>query len=168
MRNVDGRFLSIADVQGTKGTLVIFACNSCPWVKAWLDRLVDLGNAYREKDIGVIMINSNDPGVRKEDAYEVMQKRAQEKGMRFPYVVDATSDVARAFGATHTPEAFLFDAGGRLVYHGAVDDNARDPKAVKHPYLRDALEAVLNGKSVAVPVTKSIGCSIKFRAKPPA
>ena len=84
--------------------------------------------------------------------------------MEFPYVVDATSDVARAFGATRTPEVFLFDKAGKLVYHGAVDDSADDAEKVTNAYLKQALDAVLKGAEVAVKETKSIGCTIKFRS----
>ena len=88
---------------------------------------------------------------------------ARAAGMRFPYVVDATSGIARAFGATRTPEAFLFDGRGRLVYHGAIDDNAHEPNAVQHHYLRDALEAVVAGRAIAEGETRFLGCTIKFR-----
>ena len=164
MMNVDGKFLTIADIRGEKGTLIIFGCNSCPWVKAWLDRIVAIGNEYMEKGIGVMMINSNDPAVKEEDRFEVMQAVVKAKGIRFPYVVDATSYVARAFGATHTPEVFLFNGEGKLVYHGAIDDNARHPEAVEHHYLRDALEALLAGRPIPLAETKAIGCTIKFRS----
>lgn len=165
MLNVDGRQLSIADVRGPKGTMVIFSCNSCPWVKAWESRIAEVGNWAQKQGIGVIMINSNDPTKNPEDSYEVMQQRTRERGFEFPYVVDATSDVARAFGATHTPEFFLFDAQGKLVYTGALDDNARNPEAVKERYVRNAIEALLAGRPVPVAQTKSIGCTIKFREK---
>ncbi len=165
MTSVDGRSLSIADVKGAKGTLVIFTCNACPWVKAWETRVVELGNMYAKRGVGVIAINANDPGVQAEDAYVVMQERAKQRGMTFPYVVDATSDLARAFGATRTPEAFLFDRAGELVYHGAVDDNAKQPEKVTKRWLRDALEATVSGQAVAVKETKALGCGIKFRAR---
>ncbi len=165
MKSVDGRDLSIADVRGRKGTLVIFSCNHCPWVKAWETRMVALGNSYSKRGIGVIAINPNDLADYPEDDFASMQARAKERGMAYPYVVDATSDVARAFGATHTPEAFLFDRDGRLVYHGTIDDNARQPDKVKSHYLENALKAVVAGKSVAVAETKALGCSIKFRSK---
>ena len=93
-----------------------------------------------------------------------MQKRSQQLGFAFPYVVDATSDVARAFGATHTPEAFLFDKDGKLVYHGAIDDSKEADQVAAH-YLQDAIDAALAGKAVPVAETKAIGCSIKFRGK---
>jgi peroxiredoxin len=165
MKGIDGKSMSIAEARGAKGTLVLFTCNACPWVKAWEDRIAELGNAYRERGVGVIAINPNDPKAVAEDGYEEMQRRAQEKGFRFPYVVDATSEVAAAFGATRTPEAFLFDAQGRLVYHGTIDDNAKEPEKVEARYLRDALEAVVAGKAPAVQETKALGCTIKFRAK---
>lgn len=164
MKNVDGAEVTIAGAAGKNGTLVIFSCNACPWVKAWEDRIASLGNAYLAKGVGVIAINANDPGQVAEDGYEEMQRRAKEKGFRFPYVVDATSAVAAAFGATRTPEVFLFDREGKLAYHGAIDDNAKEPDKIQAHYLKDALEAVLAGKPVAVKETKSLGCTIKFRA----
>lgn len=165
MKNVDGREVSITDVRGKKGTLVVFSCNACPWAQAWESRIVDLGNTYTVRGIGVVMVNPNDPGVVAADGFEQMKERARKRGMKFPYVVDATSDVARAFGATRTPEAFLFGADGRLVYHGTVDDNARQPDKVQQRYLRDALDAVSAGKAVGVAETKAFGCSIKFRSR---
>lgn len=165
MKNVDGSMLSIADAKGEKGTLVLFTCNHCPYVKGWESRLDELGNAYLAKGIGVIAINSNDPAVQAEDSFEAMQARAKEKGRKYPYVVDDTSDVARAFGATKTPEIFLFDAEGKLVYHGAPDDNVKDAAQVKETWLADALAAVALGKTPATERTKALGCSIKFRNK---
>jgi peroxiredoxin len=164
MKAVDGRELSIAEVAGTKGTLVIFSCNHCPWVKAWEERIAELGNAYQTKGFGVIVVNPNDPAAYPEDSFQAMQERAKARGFQFPYVVDATSGVARAFGATRTPEVFLFDASGSLVYHGAIDDNAEDATKVTKHLLRDALEAVSGGSKPAVAESKAIGCSIKFRS----
>jgi peroxiredoxin len=163
MKSVDGSEFSIADVKGEKGTLVIFSCNACPWVKAWESRIAEIGNAYSQKGVGVIVINSNDPAVQAEDGYDVMQQRAEKYALGFPYVVDASSGVARAFGATRTPEVFLFDAKGKLVYHGAVDDNAHEPGKVQNRYLAAALDAVIAGKPVVTAETKALGCSIKFR-----
>ena len=164
MKNVDGKELSLGEVKKPAGTLVIFTCNHCPFAKAWATRIVDLGNAYAAKGIGVVAVNANDPKQYDEDNFEAMQQRAKERGMQFPYVVDATSNLARAFGATRTPEAYLFDKDGKLVYHGAIDDNAQEPEKVDKRYLKDALEAVASGGKVAVQETKSIGCGIKFRS----
>jgi len=163
MKGVDGKEVAIADVKQPGGTLVVFTCNHCPFAKAWETRIVELGNTYAAKGIGVIAVNANDPKVAEEDSFDVMQQRAKERGMKFPYVVDATSGVARAFGATKTPEAFLFDKDGKLVYHGAIDDS-QDQGKVEAPYLKNALDSVVAGKEVAVKETKSIGCGIKFRS----
>lgn len=163
MKSVDGREIAIADLKGAKGKLVVFSCNACPWAKAWESRIVELGNAYSKRGIGVVLVNSNDPSLNAEDGFDVMQKRAKERKMQFPYVVDATSDLARAFGATRTPEVYLFGPDGKLVYRGTVDDNAREPGKVQKRYLREALDAVLAGKSIPVAETKALGCSIKFR-----
>jgi peroxiredoxin len=163
MKNVDGAEVTLAQVAKPAGTLVVFTCNHCPFAKAWESRIVALGNTYEAKGVGVIAINSNDPGVAPDDSYDSMQKRAKDVGMKFPYVVDATSGVAKGFGATRTPEVFLFDKSGKLVYHGAVDDSKEADK-VENSYLKSALDAVVAGQDVAVKETKSIGCGIKFRS----
>ena len=164
MQSVDGSQVAIADVAGKEGTLVVFSCNHCPFVKAWQDRIASIGNAAKSKGVGVIVINSNDPAANPEDNFAEMQKRAQQLGFTFPYVVDATSDVARAFGATRTPEAFLFDKDGKLVYHGAIDDSKEADQVSKH-FLQDAVDAAVAGKAVPVAETKFVGCGIKFRTK---
>ena len=164
MKNVDGQMLSIAQVSGRAGTLVIFTCNHCPFAKAWEQRIVDLGNTYAGKGVGVILINANDPSTHAEDGFDEMRAHATTRGMKVPYVVDDTSGVARAFGASVTPEAFLFDKSGKLAYHGTIDDNRQDPDKVKSRYLKDALDAVVAGKTPPVPETKGLGCGIKFRS----
>ena len=165
MKNVNGKELTLASSAGKQGTLVVFTCNACPWVKKWEKRVAEIGNAALASGLGVVAINSNDPSLNAEDGYAEMQKRAKTLKLKFPYVVDATSDVARAFGATRTPEAFVFDAEGKLVYHGTIDDNANDAAAVKAAWLKDAVNAVAAGKGVSVAETKAFGCSIKFRGK---
>lgn len=164
MKSVDGKELTLADVKKPAGTLVVFTCNHCPFAKMWETRIVELGNTYAAKGIGVVAVNANDPEVAADDSYDKMIERAKERGMQFPYVVDATSNVARAFGASRTPEAFLFDANGKLIYHGAIDDNGQEPEKVTNTYLKNALDAVVGGKDVPVKETKSIGCGIKFRS----
>jgi peroxiredoxin len=163
MENVDGRSLAIADLRGEHGTLVIFACNHCPWVQAWQKRMVALGNEYLAQGVGVVVVNANDPTAYPTDDLATMKEVAAREGYRFPYVVDATSNVARAFGATRTPEAFLFDGEGHLVYHGAIDDNAHEPDRVAHRYLRDALDALLAGRPIEPAEVPFLGCTIKLR-----
>ena len=163
IRNIDGNEIAVADLAGKKGTLVVFTCNACPWAKKWESRIAAIGNAAQKRGIGVVAINANDPGVNPEDSYEEMVKRAKKLGLKFPYAMDGTSELAVAYGATRTPEAFLFDASGKLVYHGAIDDNANDARSVKQAYLRQAVDAVAAGKAVPTAETKSLGCGIKFR-----
>jgi peroxiredoxin len=162
MRGVDGTSVSLSQIAGKQGTLVVFTCNHCPWAKAWETRIAALGNAYAKRSVGIIAVNANDPSEHKEDGYDAMVARAKTLGLGFPYVVDAKSTVARAFGAERTPEAFLFDASRKLVYHGTIDDNAEQADAVKVHYLRDALEAVATNAPVPVAQTKALGCTIKF------
>jgi hypothetical protein len=160
---LDGKSVSIADVAGKAGTLVIFTCNHCPFARGWERRIADLGNTYAKKGVGVILVNANDPAKYPEDGFAEMQARAKSLGLQVPYVVDETSSLARAFGASVTPEAFLFDKAGKLAYHGTIDDNHQDPAQVGKRYLKDALDAVVAGKLPAVAETKGIGCGIKFR-----
>lgn len=165
MKNVDGTTLTLGKAAGKKGTLVVFTCNHCPFAQAWEERITEIGNAASKAGLGVIAINSNDPAAYPDDDYPAMQERAKQLGLQFPYVVDATSEMAQAFGASKTPEAFLFDAKGKLVYHGTIDDNSRDASAVKQPWLRQAVDAVAAGQRVATAETKALGCGIKFRTK---
>jgi peroxiredoxin len=165
LKNTDGTMLTLGDIAGKKGTLVVFSCNHCPFVKAWQERMVALGNEAHGKDVGVVFVNSNDTAKYPADDLDPMKEQAEKAGYEFPYVMDTTSEVARAFGAGRTPEVFLFDAEGALVYHGAVDDNAYKPGDAKKHYLRDALDALLAGEEIPVKETPSVGCSIKFREK---
>jgi len=164
MKSVDGSEVSIEKVAGKNGTLVVFTCNHCPWAKMWQTRVASIGNAALEQGIGVIAINANDPAEYPEDEFAPMQERAKMLGFKFPYAVDATSGIAKAFGATRTPEAYLFDAKGKLVYHGAIDDNPRDESAVEKAWLHDAVNAVATGGSIETAETKALGCSIKYRS----
>jgi len=165
MKDTSGKEVSIASAAGKKGVLVVFTCNTCPFAKGWEERIVAVGNAAAEKGVGMIAINSNDPERVPGDAIDAMAERAKARGMKYSYAADPTGDVARAFGASHTPEAFLFDAKGKLVYHGAVDDNMDDPSAVKTTYLANAVDDLAAGKAQRMAQTKAIGCGIKFRSK---
>jgi peroxiredoxin len=160
--SVDGKEVSIAQSAGKSGTLVVFTCLGCPYARAWEQRIVELGNTYSKKGVGVVLINSNNPSMSRGDTQEATQARAKERGVQFAYAMDPSSAVAKAFGASHTPEAYLFDKGGKLVYHGTIDDNYEEADKVQKRYLKDALDAVVGGKTPAVQETKSLGCSIKF------
>ena len=162
LKSVDGKDLRLSDAAGEKGTLIIFTCNHCPFVKAWDARIAALANAAKLKGIGVLALNPNDPKTFGDDDFKTMQARAKELALQYPYAVDAKSALAKTFGATRTPEIFLFDAKRSLVYHGTIDDNSRDASAVKKHYLKDAIEALLQGQKPNPAQTKALGCSIKF------
>ncbi|MFC2023518.1 thioredoxin family protein [Chloroflexota bacterium] len=160
---VDGRTYALAQVsEGKKATVVVFMCNHCPYVLAWMDRLVSLAEAYANQGVAFIGINSNDPTKYAVDDFEGMQRLAQEQGLPFPYVQDATQEVATAYGAERTPEFFLFDADSRLKYHGALDDS-HDETQAQATYLRDALDAILAGHEPPTEKTPPVGCTIKWK-----
>jgi len=162
--SVDGKTTTVDAVKGTQGTLVFFTCNHCPYSKAWEARYTKFGNELLKKGFGVIAINSNDVSKAKEDSLPLMGDKSKRLGMRFAYVADQTSDVARAFGAQRTPEFFLFDKEGSLIYTGAFDDNAEHPAKVRDQYLSKAVKAYSKNKPIQVAETRSVGCSIKFRS----
>ena len=163
MTDIGGENISLNDAKGDSGLLVIFTCNTCPWVIAWEDRYIELANVYKPKGVGMIAINSNEKQFDSADSMEEMKLHAKEKGYNFYYTMDLGSKIAYKFGATRTPHIFLFNNKDKLVYRGAIDDNAREPKKVKTTYLADAIDNMLVGKSIDPASTKALGCSIKFK-----
>lgn len=167
LKNVDNKMVSLSDYKDAKGFIVIFTCNHCPYAKAYEDRIIALDNKYRPLGYPVIAINPNDPVAVPEDNFENMQQRANAKHYGFPYLVDATQNITRAYGATHTPTAYVLQKRGTdyiVKYIGAIDDNTFDPSAVKVKYVEDAVNALLAGKPVTTSFTKAIGCGIKWKS----
>ncbi len=163
LRGTDGATHRAEDFAQVPVFGVIFHCNHCPYAQAWEDRLIQTQREYAARGVRLVLINANDAAKYPTDDFAHMRARAQEKDYPFPYLHDETQEVARAYGATRTPEVFLFDARRVLRYHGAPDDNYEDPAAVQHHYLRDAVEALLAGETPATPETKPVGCTIKWR-----
>lgn len=159
--DVSGRTLNLSDVAGVNGLLVMFSCNTCPWVAKWEDRYDDLYDESRANNIGMIALNPNERIRNKGESMEDMRKRAQKENYEFFYALDEDHELADAFGATRTPEIFLFDKDLKLVYHGAIDDNANDAGAVEESYALNAIRNMVNGSAIDKPVTKSLGCTIK-------
>lgn len=160
---VDGQSYSLAQFKGkAKAVVVIFACNHCPYVQAYEDRMMQICKDFAEKGVQFFVINANDEKNYPEDSFAKMKERAKAKKFPYPYLRDAAQKVAESFGAGCTPEVFLLDCSLKLQYHGRIDDNWQEPNQVKAHYLRDALEAVLGGKVVARTETHPIGCSIKW------
>ncbi|MDF2448710.1 MAG: alkyl hydroperoxide reductase and/or thiol-specific antioxidant family (AhpC/TSA) protein [Bacteroidota bacterium] len=160
MKDVSGKEVSLNSSKTSKGLLVIFSCNTCPYVKLSESRIKSLTDECQKKGIGCIIINSNEAQRADEDSFEAMSRYAKDQSLSCSYVVDANSKVADAFGATRTPQVFLFNSKG-LVYKGAIDDNVKDPAMVKTHYLNDAIEAVAKNEIPKLQETKSIGCTIK-------
>ncbi|MCH2545884.1 MAG: thioredoxin family protein [Alphaproteobacteria bacterium] len=162
MADISGKDISLNDAKGKNGLLVIFSCNTCPWVIAWEDRYVELAETYKDKGVGIVAINSNEKQFETVDSMEEMQAHAKEQGYNFYYTMDNGSKLASEFGATRTPHIYLFDKKDKLVYRGAIDDNARKPDQVENTYLADAIDNMLAGSAIDPAATKALGCAIKF------
>lgn len=160
---VDGKQHSYMDYSEKNAVVVIFSCNHCPYVRAWENRMVQTQADYGGKGVQLVAINSNDASKYPDDSFPKMKERAREKHFNFLYLYDETQKLARAYGAERTPEVFLFDKSGTLRYHGMIDDNYDDPSAVRARYLRDALDAVLDGTPPPVAETRPVGCTIKWK-----
>ncbi|TND05876.1 MAG: alkyl hydroperoxide reductase [Bacteroidetes bacterium] len=158
---MSGKDVSLTEAKKDKGLLVIFSCNTCPFVIANEVRIKEFSDKAVKMNIGVAIVNSNEARRTEDDSPDAMKKYGEKQGFTCAYVIDPKSAMADAFGATRTPECFLFDKNGVLVYHGAIDDNSKDATAATAHYLKDALEALDAGKEVKVKTSRSIGCSIK-------
>jgi peroxiredoxin len=162
--NVDGRTVSRSDFAGSKGLLVIFMCNHCPFVKHVAGELTRLANDYLPKGLAIVGINSNDAATHPEDSPERMIHEVEERGYLFPYLYDETQEVAQAYKAACTPDFFLYDARQRLVYRGQLDDSRpSNGIPVTGRDLRAAIDVVLAGKQPSEKQTPSIGCNIKWK-----
>ncbi|MCA6435988.1 MAG: thioredoxin family protein [Bacteroidetes bacterium] len=160
MKDVSGKEISLNEAKTAKGLLVIFSCNTCPYVKLSESRIKDLSGLCATNQIGCILINSNEAQRGEEDSFDEMLKYYNGQGLKCYYSVDLKSQLANAFGATRTPQCFLFNNKG-LIYKGAIDDNVKDPAAVKDAYLKNAIEALAKSGIPTTQETKSIGCTIK-------
>ena len=161
MKDVSGASVSLQDAKKDKGLLVMFSCNTCPYVIKNQQRTKDISAYAQEKGLGVILVNSNEGQRSGDDAYSAMQAYAKNEGYKWYYVVDENNKLADAFGATRTPECYLFNAEGKLVYHGAIDDNPANESAVSRHHLKMAVDEMLSGKEVSTTTSRSVGCAIK-------
>ena len=162
VKDVSGEMITLEEVAGEKGLLVIFSCNTCPWVGKWEDRYNPVANLAEENGIGTIALNPNTGTRDSGDGFEDMQERAKESGYDFYYALDENSKMAEAFGATRTPHIFLFNSDMQLVYRGAIDDNANSAENVEKPYLKNAIKELGAGKEISIKTSKSLGCTIKW------
>jgi peroxiredoxin len=166
LRNVDGKMVKLADFKKAKGFIVVFTCNHCPFSQAYEQRIINLHNKYAAKGYPVIAINPNDAKREPEDSYAKMQELAKAKKYPFVYLHDETQQIAKTYGATRTPHVYVIQktkAGNTVQYIGAIDDNYEDEKQAKEKHVEVAVNALLNGKTVAKSNTKAIGCTIKWK-----
>ena len=165
--NIDGSTVSLSDLAGSKGLLVVFMCNHCPFVKHLRTQLAEFATEYQAKGLAVVGISSNDVANYGDDSPEKMQAEAADAGYTFPYLYDESQDVAKAYRAACTPDFFLFDADQSLVYRGQFDDSRPgNEKRITGADLRAASDAVLAGEDVSPEQAPAIGCNIKWIEAP--
>ena len=167
MTGTDSKTYTLNDLKKENGLLVVFSCNTCPFVvgrddsEGWDGRYNDLSDACEKYGVGMVLVNSNEAKRSNGDSMDDMMAYANERELKSPYVLDKNHVVADAFGARTTPHIFLFGADNALKYKGAIDDNVDKADSVKEPWLRDALKAMNAGKKIDPNDTRNIGCSIK-------
>jgi thioredoxin-related protein len=161
MKDISGKEVSFKDAMKKNGLLVMFSCNTCPVVGKYQSRTLETAKFATDNGIGVILLNSNEATRSDGESFDDMKEYGKDQGYPFSYVVDKNSAMADAFGATRTPEVFLFDKSGKLVYHGAIDDNANDPGEVTRKHAKIAIEEMVAGKNVSTTKTRFVGCTIK-------
>jgi peroxiredoxin len=161
---VSGDTLSFHQIHSDQGTVVMFICNHCPFVKHVFSGIVELANNYQNKGFGFVAISSNDVENYPDDSPELMAKVAQEENFSFPYLYDETQQVARAYDAACTPDFYIFDKNQKLVYRGQLD-NSRPENGipVTGKDMRSALDFILNNTEISATQKPSIGCNIKWK-----
>jgi glutathione peroxidase-family protein len=166
LKGVDGSNIVLSNFKDKKGVVVVFMSNHCPFSKAYEDRIMALDKKFAALGYPVLGVNSNDPKAYEEDSFDNMKVRAKEKNYTFSYGADETQGMARAFGASKTPQVFVLkNEGGKftLQYIGSIDDSAQDPSSVSKRYVEDAITNLLSGRPVVTTITKAVGCGIKFK-----
>jgi thioredoxin-related protein len=161
LKDVSGKEVTLKDAKKQNGLLVMFSCNTCPYVVKNQSRTNEVCKYALSKGLGVIVLNSNEGQRDGDDSYDEMKEYAKAQGYEWLYAVDKNNVLADAFGAKRTPECYLFDKSGKLVYHGAIDDNPGDASRVSRAHLREAINEAVSGKDVSVKESRSVGCGIK-------
>ncbi len=164
LKDVCGKEISLKDAKQENGLLVMFSCNTCPFVVKNQERTKEISEYAMSKDFGVAILNSNEAYRSNVDSYADMQRYAREQNYKWNYLLDTDSEIANAFGANRTPECFLFDRNLKLIYHGAIDNNPSDAGSITRKHLQIAIDETLEGKAVSTSETKSVGCGIKRKS----
>jgi thioredoxin-related protein len=160
MKDISGKAITLNEAKKENGVLVMFSCNTCPYVIKNQQRTIDISQYALKNNIGVVLVNSNEGQRNGDDSFASMQQYAKSQGYQWYYTVDDNSQLADAFGANRTPECFLFNKEGKLVYHGAIDDNPAAASGTR-AHLKEAINEMLARKEVSVKTSRSVGCSIK-------
>jgi peroxiredoxin len=161
---ISGKTVSLDAVMGDKGVLVMFICGHCPFVVHVQSQLAQLGKDYQDSGLGIAAICSNDEGVSPRDSLANLKAQAEQQGFVFPYLKDDSQDVAKAYDAACTPDFFLYDAGGKLVYRGQLDaSRPGNDVPVDGKDLRAAMDALIAGTAISDEQTPAVGCNIKWR-----
>jgi len=160
LKDVSGKELTLREAKQANGLLVMFTCNTCPYVIHNQSRTKDICSYAQSSKIGVVLLNSNEGDRQGGNSFEEMQSYAKSQGYQWYYAMDSKSEMADAFGASRTPECYLFDKSGKLVYHGAIDDSPGDAGQVKRHHLKEAINEMMQDREVTVKETRSVGCSI--------
>ena len=161
MMSTDEKQVSLNDAKTQTGLLVMFSCNTCPYVIKSQARTTEMLEYSKKMGLGVVIVNSNEAKRDGDDSKKAMTKYAKAQGYDVPYVVDEKSKLADAFGATRTPEVFLFDGNGKLMCKGAMEDNPASPSESTELFLKNAIDQMATGMLPDPNSTKSIGCTIK-------
>jgi len=161
LKDVSGKQITFQQLNKKNGLLVMFSCNTCPYVIKNQERTKTICSYAQKMDMGVIILNSNAANRNDEDSFEAMKAYAKDQQYQWSYAVDENNVLADVFGANRTPECYLFNKELKLVYHGAIDNNPSDEGSVSRKHLQIAIDELVAGKNVSVKETRSVGCGIK-------
>lgn len=164
LKDVSGKEITIKETAKKNGVLVMFSCNTCPYVLKNQERTLAIAAHAEKNNVGVMILNSNEAQRDDADSFEEMKAYAKTQGYKWNYAVDKDNEIADAFGANRTPECFLFDSDLKLVYHGAIDDNPGDAGSVSRQHLKEAVDELAAGKAITVKESRSVGCGIKRKS----
>lgn len=164
IKDVSGDLITLAGAKKEKGLLVMFSCNTCPYVLKNRERTREISEYALANNIGVVLLNANEDYRNGADSYAAMKEFAKAENYKWYYAVDSRNEIADAFGANRTPECFLFSPSLKLIYHGAIDDNPADAGNVGRRHLKEAITETINQKDISVKQSRSVGCGIKRKS----
>jgi peroxiredoxin len=166
--SVDGKNVSLSDFKNSKGFIIVFTCNACPYSKLYEERLNQLNSKYKNLGVHLIAINPNDPQTQPEDSFEKMKSKSMDKNLAYPYLYDENQKQTTAFNPSKTPHAFVITVENnnyKVVYSGAIDDNSSDAEAVKVKFVENAVDEVISGRKISVASSTPVGCAVKWKKR---